>query len=204
MNKKTRKIIYSFTVMVCVAAVLIGVYYMVIQGKLGSGAKEGKSSKEVEKLLAKDLDTKYPETPTEVVKLYWRYNKCMYNNSISDKDLQGLLKQLRKLYDDEFLDAEENSLDKMSDRLKSEKKKYSEANKAISNYIVQPNSTVEYGTIDKRESATVISGTLTKAKSKREQTYEKFLCRRDDSGNWKILGWSLTTDQKDIATLGDN
>ena len=55
---------------------------------------------EVGKLLAKDLDLEYPGTPTEVVKLFWRINKCLYNTNMKEKDQKALFQQLRRLYDD--------------------------------------------------------------------------------------------------------
>lgn len=33
------------------------------------------------------------------------------------------------------------------------------------------------------------------------QIYEKFLCRKDAKGKWRILGWEQTTDKEEIATL---
>ena len=75
MNKK--KIGITFVALVCLAAVVLTIFYMISNGKI-SGSRESKSSTtEVDKLMSKDLDNGYPETPTEVLKLYWRYNKCL-------------------------------------------------------------------------------------------------------------------------------
>ena len=154
--------------------------------------------------MSKDLDNGYPETPTEVLKLYWRYNKCLYNTTLTDKEYNKLLKQLRKLYDAELLDVKDNAWEKMYKRLAKEQKSYKKKEQTISTYVVQPAGSIEYTTINKRECATVITGTLTKAKQKRMQIYEKFLCRKDAKGKWRILGWEQTTDKEEIATLGDN
>ena len=188
MNKK--KIGITFVALVCLAVVVLTIFYMISNGKI-SGSRESKSSTtEVDKLMSKDLDNGYPETPTEVLKLYWRYNK--------------LLKQLRKLYDAELLDVKDNAWEKMHKRLAKERKSYKKKEQTISTYVVQPAGSIEYTTINKRECATVITGTLTKAKQKRMQIYEKFLCRKDAKGKWRILGWEQTTDKEEIATLGDN
>ena len=37
-----------------------------------------------EKLVAKDTDARYPETPKEVIKLFGRINQCIYNKKLSD------------------------------------------------------------------------------------------------------------------------
>lgn len=187
MNKK--KIGITFVALVCLAVVVLTIFYMISNGKI-SGSRESKSSTtEVDKLMSKDLDNGYPETPTEVLKLYWRYNKCLYNTTLTDKEYNKLLKQLRKLYDAELLDVKDNAWEKMYKRLAKEQKSYKKKEQTISTYVVQPAGSIEYTTINKRECATVITGTLTKAKQKRMQIYEKFLCRKDAKGKWRILGW---------------
>lgn len=204
MNKTTQKVLYAFVGMLFAAALIVVVYYLLSEGKINLSKQTEPSSKEVEKLLEKDLENGYPETPAELVKLYWRYNKCIYNNSVDDKEFEALLDQLRKLYDKEFLALDENSRENMLKNLKKDQSEYAKANRTISNYIVQQNSTVKYGKVDGKDCASVISVAMTKQKSERKQTYEKFLCRRDEDGNWKIMGWEQTSDAQEIALLGDS
>lgn len=202
MNKK--KVGITFVALVCLAVVVLTIFYMISNGKISESRESKSSTTEVDKLMSKDLDNGYPETPTEVLKLYWRYNKCLYNTTLTDKEYDKLLKQLRKLYDAELLDVKDNAWEKMRERLAKEQKSYKKKEQTISTYVVQPAGSIEYKTIDQRECATVITGTLTKAKQKRMQIYEKFLCRKDAKGKWRILGWEQTTDKEEIATLGDN
>ncbi len=204
MNKMTRKITVAFVGIVCVAALILVFYNMLVQGTITSSRNASTTSTEISKLLDKDLDGRYPDTPTEVVKLYWRINKCMYNDSMSDKNFEGLLKQLRKLYDEEFLAESDNSWDQMLAKFKKDKAAYNKKKRTIASYTVQQNSTVQYGDLDGKEGATVITGTLMKEKSERKQTYEKFICRQDDEGKWRILGWDQITDEKEISVLGEN
>lgn len=201
MAKESKKIIFSLIGIVVAAACVVLLYYLISEGKIGRTGNSGATETEVQKLLDKDIDTKYPETPTEVVKLYWRFNKCIYNTSMSDKNLQGMVKQLRKLYDEELLAEEGNSWDDMLEKVKKDQKSYLKKEKKIASYVVQKNSTIQTAKLDGRECATVISGVLTKAKSEREQIYEKFMCRRDEDGKWRILGWQQTTDEDEIAYL---
>lgn len=205
MDKKTQKILFAFVSMLFVAAIVVVFYYLLSEGKINLSKQQSKSSsKEVEKLMAKDVDNAYPETPTEVVKLYWRYNKCIYNNALSDKEFDGLLEQLRLLYDEELLALDENSEKNMAKNLKKDQASYAKEKKTISSYMVQKNSTIQTGTVNGKECATVISAAMTKKKSERKQTYEKFLCRKDDDGRWKIMGWEQTSDAGEIALLGDS
>lgn len=192
MDKNKKKVTSAFFIMLVIAALAVTGYY-VINKKITQDA-EGEvklPNTEYGKLLAKDLDTAYPKTPTEVVKLYWRLNQCMYNESdLSDSDFEGLLKQLRKLYDDEFLGQSDNSWDKMLKNFKSDKEKYKSNKQKISSYMVQDNDDVKFGEESGKDCAILYTSTLVKKGSDRVRLYEKFMCRRDSSGNWKILGWS--------------
>ena len=132
MNKK--KIGITFVALVCLAVVVLTIFYMISNGKI-SGSRESKSS------------------TTEVLKLYWRYNKCLYNTTLTDKEYNKLLKQLRKLYDAELLDVKDNAWEKMYKRLAKEQKSYKKKEQTISTYVVQPAGSIEYTTINKRECA---------------------------------------------------
>lgn len=192
MDKNKKKVTSAFFIMLVIAALAVTGYY-VINKKITQDA-EGEvklPNTEYGKLLAKDLDTAYPKTPTEIVKLYWRLNQCMYNESdLSDSDFEGLLKQLRKLYDAELLSQSDNSWDKMLKNFKSDKEKYKSNKQKISSYMVQDNDDVKFGEESGKDCAILYTSTLVKKGSDRVRLYEKFMCRRDSSGNWKILGWS--------------
>ena len=190
MNKMNKKLMGAFTAIIIIAVIIIGGYAVMTKQAQKKAQQEVLPSTEVGKILAKDLETKYPETPTEVVKMYWRISCCMYNDdSIADDDFEKMLKKIRVLYDDEFLKAEENSFDNMLKKFKSDKKKRQDEGKNIGSYVVQKNDTVEIKTVDKEEYATVVSSALIKAKGKTQKTYEKFMCRKSKDGRWKILGW---------------
>lgn len=191
MDKSRKKVMSAFMIMLVIAAVAVAGYYT-INKQITQEAEEKVSLPDTEtgKLLSKDLEVAYPKTPTEVVKLYWRLNQCMYNDDMSDKDFEGLLKQLRKLYDKELLDKKENSWENMLSSFKADKKKYSDNKQKISLYMVQENSAVEFGKQNGRDCAILFSSTMIKQKSATGKVYEKFMCRKDSSGEWRILGWS--------------
>lgn len=201
MAKGTKKIIFSLIGIVVAAVCVVVLYYLISERKIGTTGNSAATESEVQKLLDKDNDTTYPETPTEVVKMYWRYNKCIYNSSMNDKDLQGLVKQMRKFYDEELLAGDGNSWDDMLKQVKKDQKSYLKKDRKIASYAVQKNSKIQTAKLEDRECATVISGVLIKEKSKRDQIYEKFMCRKDENGRWRILGWQQTTDADEIADL---
>ncbi len=192
MGKTGKKVLVAFILMLCLAAGAVAVYYYISKPDNDNVQDSAETGTEIEKLLNKDLDTKYPETPVEVLKLYWRFNKCMYNEKMSDNEFEGLLKQLRKLYDEEFLDMEENSWDNMLESFKKDREEYMENSKKISIYTVGQGSSALSGKVDGRETVSITCNALIKQKADRINVYEEFMCRRDKDNNWKILGWKKT------------
>ena len=144
-----------------------------------------------------DLELEYPGTPTEVVKLFWRLNKCIYNTNMKENDRKALYRQLRLLYDDEFLAQKGNSEDEMYQSLKKDIKRFDEAKKFISSYIVQEDDQVKYAEVEGQEEATLVASVLeTSKKSKTTESYAKYICRKDSKGRWKILGWQQVTAEE--------
>lgn len=194
MNKKKEIKKKKNMIIVCVGVILgvaLGVVaFCLLNGKgITFGQKSAQSASEVKKLKEKDLELKYPSTPSEVVKLYWRINKCLYNSSLKEDDLEALLKQLRLLYDEELLEDQENSWDNMLQKLKEDKKKFSKEKRVLSTYTVDKESAVTYAEVAGKECATLTSTTMETVKSKGARAYAKFMCRKDGDGKWKILGW---------------
>ncbi len=192
-----RKVITAFVAILCAAALLLGGYYKMSQNNESQEEEAELPSSEIEKLKAKDLENSYPGTPSEVVKMYWRLNQCLYNTEMKEEDLEDLLKQLRLLYDEEFLEYEENSWEKMLGRLKAEIKAFSKEGRLISSYTVDNDSDVKYATQDGRKCATLDTSMFESVKSKHTIVYEEFLCRQDKNGKWKILGWKEIDNEEE-------
>lgn len=201
MNKNSKKVAGASIAIVIVAVIVLVGFYLLSQGKFSF--KRGGTSQtasEIMKLKEKDLALKYPSTPTEVVRLYWRMNKCIYNSSMKEKDLKAILTQMRLLYDEELLNEEGNSLDDMLKEIKTDKESFQKENRIISSYTVDKETAVEYSEVDKRECATLTSSILEDKKSEKTRSYARFLCRKDDDGKWKILGWEQIPESE--ATAG--
>ncbi len=189
MKKTTRKIITAVVLILVVAIGVLTVYYRLTNRSVETQNSQLIPNSEIEKLKNKDLEQGYPETPTEVVKLYWRYNKYIYNNDVSEEDLKLLVKKLMTLYDEELLAMKENSLEQMADKMQEERKEYKKHKRAISSYIVDGSEDVEYATLDGKQCATLTATVLESVGQKRANTYEKFLCRKDKKNKWRIVGW---------------
>ena len=104
---------------------------------------------ETEKLVAKDMDAGYPETPKEVIKLFGRINQCIYNKKLSDDDFSTLVGKLRVLYCESL--QKKNSQDKMESEISAEKKKYPPKKRKIINYSIEDENKFQYKTIDGTE-----------------------------------------------------
>lgn len=176
-SKMTKKIIGAFTAIILVAAVVLAVYFAMNKQAQKEAEENVLPTTEVGKILAKDLELKYPETPTEVLKLYWRINKCMYNDGVSDGDFEKLLKQLRLLYDDELLAEKENSFEAMLKNFKKDRESYQDSSRKISSaYNVQENKTISVKKLDGKDYATVITSILLKAKGEKTPRHMRSLC----------------------------
>ena len=80
-NKKRGLITFLILVVLVVLGVL-AVYYQYMK-KLQLQDTVHTPTTETEKLVAKDMDAGYPETPKEVIKLFGRINQCIYNKKLS-------------------------------------------------------------------------------------------------------------------------
>ena len=88
-NKKRGLITFLILVVLVVLGVL-AVYYQYMK-KLQLQDTVHTPTTETEKLVAKDMDAGYPETPKEVIKLFGRINQCIYNKNYLTMTFQRLL-----------------------------------------------------------------------------------------------------------------
>ena len=104
---------------------------------------------ETEKLVAKDLEMGYPETPKEVMKLFGRINQCIYNKKLSSDNFSSLVGQLRGLYCEKLKDR--NKKEKMEEQIIKEKDIYKSHKRKIINYNIDEESNYVYKQIDGEE-----------------------------------------------------
>ena len=197
MDKMAKKILIVFVVLVAAAVLIFAGVRVYQQKETQESGQTALPKTEVGKLLAKDLDLEYPGTPTEVVKMFWRLNKCIYNTNMKEKDRKALYLQLRKLYDEELLKQKGNSEKDMYNALKKDIQKFDDNKNFISSYIVEEDDQVDYAQVDGKDEATLVASVLqTSKKSKTTESYAKYICRKDSKGRWKILGWQQITAEE--------
>lgn len=184
-NKKT---VVTVVVMVVITIAVVFGYFQMLQNPFGE--EETVAKTEADKLLQKDMENNYPGTPREVLKLYGRITKCMYNDDLKQNQIEGLLEQARKLYDDELL--ANNPWDSHLNALINDIVDYKDNDRVIMSYTAQKSSQIKTIVKDGQEYAITYMLFITSDKTTPYvESYEKFLMRKDSSDKWKIIGWEL-------------
>ena len=101
-SKRSNLITFILLMVVLVVAGLL-VYYQYMHKQQRQDVVQTPAT-ETEKLLAKDMEMGYPETPAELMKLWCRFNQCIYNTRLDDEQLKTLSKQIRVMYSAELLE----------------------------------------------------------------------------------------------------
>ncbi|MGN0352364.1 MAG: DUF6715 family protein [Roseburia sp.] len=178
--KKVRVVVVAI---ICVS--LIVAYYYYLTTKSGNKTEGNVELTEVDKIVTRDLEKDYPETPREVVKLYNRIITCYYKEDYTEEELYELGDQARALFDEELL--ENNPREQYFTDLKAEIAEYEENQKQISQSGVCSSSDVLYKTVDGDECAYVTASYFIKEGKNYNKTYQEYVLRKDEDGDWKIL-----------------
>ncbi|MCR4605845.1 MAG: hypothetical protein K5639_07615 [Eubacterium sp.] len=190
---KKRKSIITFSFVICILAVAaVGGYYQFMKRQQMQSEVKAPTT-EVEKLIAKDLEVGYPETPTEVMKLWGRLNQCIYNSKLDDEEFDALFAQLRTLYSKELL--EQNEEKSHHDKLEDEVEKFKDDKKKILSYNADTGKSVEYKTIQGKDCAYLkIKYFMNTGKRAYSSVFQDFIMV-DEDGKWKILGFKNEEEQ---------
>lgn len=191
MKKKSSSVKLLITaVLLVVVGVLAFNYFKNRTTPLINRGSEKKT--ELELLMEKDIMEEYPSTPREMLKLYSRYARIFYNEKLKDENIVALADQLRLLFDEELL--LNNPMEEYLLELKTEISIYREVKRTMVSYVVQSNQGISYWESDNESYASVIVSYTLKEGSDYTKMFQKFILRKDESSNWKILGWSITEE----------
>lgn len=186
---------------VIIAIVLIagisGTFYMVNSNSQKKVQKE-KTLTEIQKITSKDLDKNYPQTPREVVKLYNKILSFYYKENYTDKELDGLVEQALKLFDDEL--AANNPKDTYKQSVKDDAKNYSDQGITMAQTDVCDSNDVKYITDNGKKIAYVRASYFMKEGSSYSKTYQDYVLRQDEKGCWKILTFYKVEADTDAET----
>lgn len=179
-----KKSVVRTIVAVVLILVIVGGYYIFTTQKRAS-VEDAVELTEVQKVITKDIETNYPATPREVVKYYNRILSCFYNEEYTEDELYDLGDQARLLFDEELL--ENNPREQYFIALKADIEDYHEKSKTITNSTVCDSNDVNYQTVDGDECAYVTASYFINEAKTYDRTYEMYVLRKDEDGNWKIL-----------------
>lgn len=198
MKATSKSTIHTIIIMIIVVALIAGCYLLILQKKKSDREQAADVAlTEVEELAAMDLVNEYPLTPRAVLKLYCRINECFYNEELTTDQLETVVKQMRLLFDEEFLGI--NPYDTQVLSLMSEIEEYKTLNKSITGYQVESAGNVVEWEAEGESYARLIASFTTKQETVFNKVYQEFLFRKDDGGLWKIVGWRVV-DKTDIES----
>ena len=180
--KKVRIVIIA---VVLVGLVCGGFYYM--SSKKDVSVENKTELTTLDKLILKDLESKYQSTPRAVVKLYNQIITCYYSSEFKDDEFEKLVDQALLLFDDEL--KAKNPKDEYMKTLSNEIEEYKTKDKTISQTAVCSSNDVLYRNDNGDEIAYVNASYFIKEGKDHVKTYEQYVLRKDEKGNWKILGY---------------
>lgn len=155
------------------------------------------TASEAERLISKDLEVGYPDTPTEVLKLFGRMNQCIYNNNMSDKQFDELVNQMRLLYSNSLLS--QNPFEEQRDSLKEEIQEFRKQKRKIANYTVDKGSSVKYKTIQNQDCAYIQMAYFMKENGNYTKSFQEYILVKENE-KWKILSFQKNVSQDESKT----
>lgn len=179
-----RIITIVIAVVVCVGVVCGGFYY--VKHKADTSGEDNVELTKVQKITTRDLSADYPETPREVVKLFNKILVCYYNEKYTDDELKDLVGCAWELFDVE-LQENNGSEEEYLNSVKLDVADYKDRSRTISQTDVCDSNEVQYLTDGDDEIAYVSASYFIKENKTFNNTYEKYVLRKDADGRWKIL-----------------
>ena len=193
-NAKNKLILFIFLMCLLVVGGLV-VYYQYMRKQQMQGMEKVPTT-EAEKLIAKDMEVGYPETPTELLKLWGRINQCIYNTDLNDEEQEALFRQLRMMYSSELLEQNEESthMKKFTDEVEE----FQDNKYKIVNFSVDKGANVQYKTINKSECADIHMYYFIKKSGKCIKNHQDFALIKEDD-KWKVLGFQQSAKDEEVS-----
>ena len=153
----------------------------------GYNLEEEVTISEAQDLLLRDLDRNYPPSPKEVLKYFFEITTCLYNEKLSEEDVNALALKVQELFDDELI--ANNPQEEYLTELKSEIASFQTSNSQILNYSTSSSVDVDYFEEDGCSFARIYGTYYLQVQKNLKSLEEVFLLRKDEEGHWKLYGW---------------
>ncbi|MBR4528835.1 MAG: hypothetical protein IKO80_01020 [Lachnospiraceae bacterium] len=177
--------------LLCAAAIGVAVYYGYLN-RNASSSEEPVTVGEIQDLLLIDMESNYPPTAREVVSNFCRIYKALYEEEASQDEVRELGAKLATLFDTDLLNNQfdyEGSLIQEINRKKTD-------GYTLSTYRVQSAAEVVTGYVEGHDVSYVnCMVTMRKGSQLYANNYLFVLRREEESGRWKIFGWTVTNDE---------
>jgi len=135
-----------------------------------------------------DLDEAYPETPEQVLELYLDILLLQYGQIVVHEDvMRNLVSIQRRLYSDELLvmnpseDMQYDELVRTTNKLYENKVTLTSTQRSSAVYAINDSGKCVF--------------TVKQANTGYGFTYWEYYMQKDAQGQWKLLGWDLTSEQ---------
>lgn len=185
----------SAAVLAVMVITVFALYYYLVN-KVEHSAPEVETTA-VQDVLLKNLETDYPPTVREVIKYYNEIMNCYYKENPTDAELEQLADKAMELYDAELVNFQSREM--YLEDLKTEIAAYAAADTVLSHVALSSSTAVDYYTYNGRECAQIRCIYTLRQKTQLMTIKEVYVLRKDDSGRWKILGWSPAEDETETA-----
>ena len=181
----------SAAVLAVMVITVFALYYYLVN-KVERSDPEVETSA-VEDVLLKNLETDYPATVREVIKYYTEIMSCYYGENPTDEEMKKLADKAMELYDAELVDYQSEEM--YIEDLKAEIAAFAASDTVLSHVALSSSTAVDYYTYNGRECAQIRCIYTMRQKTGLMTIKEVYVLRKDDSGRWKILGWTPAEDK---------
>ena len=185
----------AFFLFLAIGCVLLA-YYLITVRIEKSKPEDYVQLTAIQEVLSRNLDTNYPQTPKEVIKYYSEITKCFYNEEHTEEELYALAMQAQKLYDHDLV-ANKTEEQYLQD-LKSEIQAFKEKDYYISSYGTSSSTDVYDFMEDGYKFSRLYCTYNIRVGTVIQPIEEIFLLRMDLEGHWKIYGWDLVENHKEL------
>ncbi|MBQ7658337.1 MAG: hypothetical protein IJS16_05080 [Butyrivibrio sp.] len=185
-------IIKSVVLIILGAMIVLGVYMMLTRTKKQPAKDEDYVITVVDEITTTNLEKSYPASARKVVELYAKIMQTLYRETYTDDQRDAMIAVLQGLMDDELLANNVNFAGSIQVEVNSRKaQQYS-----IPAYVVQTKEPEEIMVDGRKMCSCDCLFNLRNATTPTYSTYYTFILRRDqNTGNWKILGWTLKEEE---------